>query len=31
MWEAGTEPRLSTPNPVAAQLGMLEQAFGPAE
>ncbi len=31
MSEAGTEPQLSAPNPVAAQLGMLERAFGPAE
>ncbi len=31
MSEAGTEPRLSAPNPVAAQLGMLERAFGAAE
>jgi regulator of CtrA degradation len=31
MGEAGTEPQLSAPNPVAAQLGMLERAFGPAE
>jgi regulator of CtrA degradation len=31
MSEAGTEPQLSAPNPVAAQLGMLERAFGAAE
>jgi regulator of CtrA degradation len=31
MSEAGTEPQLPAPNPVAAQLGMLERAFGPAE
>lgn len=29
--EAGTAPRASAPNPVAAQLGLLQQAFGAAE
>lgn len=31
MSEAGPAPRQAAPNPIAAQLGMLEKAFGPAE
>jgi regulator of CtrA degradation len=29
--EAGSAPRPAVRNPIAAQLGMLEKAFGPAE